>query len=483
MLRGMLSKCKSARRFGSLLHRFTAARRGTVAIFLAAAIVPLVGFMGLATDGARAYLVKSRLGEALDAAGLAGGQAVLETTFEDDITMFFDANFPPGYLGATVALAPPTVDANNEIITLTATATVDTTFMRIFGIHDITVGATTEVTRKTQLLDVVLAIDVSGSMSWSDGSGSTRIAAARGAATDLVDILFGEDETKELLNIGLVPWNAKVNVTLDGFAYDPANVTSEAVPNFTNPYTGGAQSELFYSDISPVPLFSTPAAGWQGCAYARYVDDADDSNDADVLLGPVSTGGTDWVGWQAIEDEGEPTGSCSWCTQCYARGITPLGNVKSTITNAISNLTNPTGSTNIPQGLAWAWRALTPGEPFAEAVADPEGARTQAIVLLTDGENWGYYGDAYDAAFGIGSSAGANGLNDRLRLLADNIKAQGVKIYVIQFYYNSGTLQSLMQDVASEPNAPFYNFAPDGAALSQVFNEVANNLSELRLSK
>jgi hypothetical protein len=39
-----------------------------------------------------------------------------------------------------------------------------------------------------------------------------------------------------------------------------------------------------------------------------------------------------------------------------------------------------------------------------------------------------------------------------------------------------------MQDVASESGAPYYHFAPDSAALNQVFEEIANHLSNLRLS-
>ena len=60
-------------------------KRGTIAVFLAFAIIPLIGFMGIGTDAARAYLVKSRLSSALDAAGLAGGRAFLTATRDDDI--------------------------------------------------------------------------------------------------------------------------------------------------------------------------------------------------------------------------------------------------------------------------------------------------------------------------------------------------------------------------------------------------------------
>ena len=74
-------------------------------------------------------------------------------------------------------------------------------------------------------------------------------------------------------------------------------------------------------------------------------------------------------------------------------------------------------------------------------------------------------------------------MDARLQELATNIKATGVKIYVIQFYYSSGTLQTLLKSVASSQDSPYYHFAPDAAALNTVFQEVANHLSELRLSK
>ncbi len=59
-------------------------RRGAVAVFLAFAIIPLIGIVGVATDTARAYLVKSRLSSALDAAGLAGGYSFFLNTRDAD---------------------------------------------------------------------------------------------------------------------------------------------------------------------------------------------------------------------------------------------------------------------------------------------------------------------------------------------------------------------------------------------------------------
>lgn len=459
--------------------------------FVALAIIPLIGFIGLATDAARGYIVKSRLSYALDAAGLAGGRVVFSPTRDDDILMYFNANFPPDYMNAVVDGPHFTVDANGEVLTLNASATIGTTFMRLLGFDTLTVSAATEVTRQTQLLEVVLAIDMSGSMNWSAAGGGTRIEAARAAATELVDILFGADETKDLLKIGLVPWNGKVNVTVNGTSFDSSATTAEPVTTFVNPLTGAGQSQIYVPNNSPVAFLDPPPAGWKGCAYARFTDDGVTTNDADLALGYVSVGGADWMAWEAIGAEGEPVPGWSRCSgttngqeciQCLDHGITPLQNSKSAILDAINELTSPIDSTDIPQGLAWAWRVLRPEPPFTEAEANSQGRRQQAIVLLTDGENCGWDGDAYKGVFGLCSAAGPE-MDDRLRQLAAAIKAQDSTIYAIQFANNGTALQQLMKDIASGPDAPFYFYAPDAAALSQAFREVANNLSELRLSK
>lgn len=466
-------------------------RRGVVAVFVAAAIIPAVGFLGIATDAARGYLVKARLSRALDSAALAGGRVMFSANRDADIQMYFDANFPPGYLGATVTGPTPSVDPNNEVITLTATAVIDTTFMHVFGFETLNVSAETEVTRQTQMLDVVLAIDMSGSMSSSASGGGTRIEAARAAATEMINILFGADETKPLLNIGLVPWNGKVNVMRNGEAYDSTLTTTSPVSSFINPLTGTPQAEVYIPNNSPVPLLAPPPANWQGCVFQRYLDDADALNDADLDLYEVTKNGFEWFAWEFIGPEGEPvSGSTdcllavngSECRRCLDHGITPLQNTKTGILDAVNELTSPTGTTNIPDGLAWAWRVLMPGAPFAQADPNPEFTRQQAIVLLTDGENYGGSGDGYKTVFGLGTAAGAE-MDPRLLQLATSIKSGNVAIYAIQFANSGGALQALMEGVATEPNSPYYHYAPDAASLQQVFQEVANHLSELRLSK
>ena len=478
-------------RFLHTVLRFARDRSASAMVYMALAALPMVGFVGIGTDVARAYLVKSRLSSALDAAALAGGRTFFLPTRDADVHMYFDANFTPGYMGST--LSGPTIVANEsaETLELFASATINTSFMRVLGYDALTVSAETEVTREMVALDVVLAIDMSGSMGRSAGDGGSRIEAARTAAFELTGILFGDDATKDLLNIGLVPWNGKVNVQVDGTVYDSDLTVAVPVDPFTHPVTGAAQAQVFQANNSPVPLLDAPDEEWAGCVFARFADDGDDATDADVLFGPATLATIDWPAWEPIGPEGEPIPSwpdCAMniggteCTPCPVHGITPLQNVRSVIDGAVDDLRRPRGVTDIPQGMAWAWRVLKPGAPFTEAVLDPDYRRQQAIVLLTDGENVGGPGDGYKAVFGTGGAARPE-MDARLRILADNIKADGVIVYVIQFANAGGALQALLEDVASGPDAPYYNYAPDGAALRRIFREIANHLSELRLSR
>ncbi len=481
-------------------------RQGATYIFVALTLIPLAGFIGIATDSARGYLVKAKLSQALDAAALAGAQVRQDPVLlKQHIEKYFAVNFPPGYMNARLEGPSYTVDAENDTILLTARATIDTSLMRLLGFRELKVSAVTEVTRANQILEVVLAIDMSGSMGRKT-AGVRRIDAATDAADDLVAILFGNSEVSENLKIAVVPWNGKVNVTRNGgafddddddddddFEFDDDDTRTESVPAFTNPLTGAMQNRLYFANNSVVPLLRAPQEDWKGCVFSRFIDDGDDATDADTSYGFISTPAGDWLGWEPVSEAHEPedddddddicTGSSSGkqCTPCLRHGITPLQSDRKPIEDAINELNNPEGTTNIAQGLGWAWRVLRPEAPFTEAEVDPDGERIQAIVLLTDGEHWGGEGDGYKASFGLGRDAQPE-MDARLRRIANAAKAQGVLVYTIQFANGQGNLSDLMREVASDPDGQYYHFAPDADALRQVFKRIANNLSQLRLS-
>lgn len=476
------------------LKAFPSAKRGGVALFLALAIIPLVGAVGLAVDSARGYLVKQRLSQAVDAAALAAGRAIGSDDLSGDIEKYFAANFPAGYAGADTAAPSFSVDEADALVTVAASVTMPTSFMRVLGVPEFTITAEAEVRRGTEPMDIVLSIDTSGSMGDPADGGGTRIEAARTAAITMVNKLFGSEETKSSLYVGVVPWSSMVDVTEPGSSFTGTTTTS--VPNFTNPVNGAVQSEIYYANNTSVPLLFLPPSDWQGCVRARYVTGNSDASQGDTHYGPDSFASVDWLGWVPTgastsspsskkskkkskkKSSAPPTDD----TPCPPAGITPLRNKKSDITTAVNAL-SPLGVTNMAQGLVWAWRVLMPGEPFTESEPVPSSPPYRAIILLTDGQQVGGSDDAYQGAFGTGEKAATDGLDDRLRQIATNIKSQDIKIFTIQFANGDTDLRTLMQEVATSPHADHYFYAPDVATLESVFDEIANRFSTIYISR
>ncbi len=492
-----------ASRFRLLGRRFAKDERGAVAVFLAAGIVVLVGVVGLGVDTIRGYLVQSRLSAALDAAGLAGGRVMFSPTRDDQIRMYFAANFPPGFMGSTITGPAPVISTNvaNSVLTLSVNANVNTSFMKVLGFDTMAVASSSQVTRQTNYLEVMLAIDVSGSMGSSVSGGGSRIAAARTAAKSLTQILYDAAATPGSLQIGLVPWNGKVNVGINGVAFDAGSTPPPTtVPSYTNPLTSNVETEVHYANNSPVPLLDPPPTDWRGCVFQRFTNDADNTNDADLLIGGITVGGADWPAWEPVKTynpgAGEPVsgGTCDLeafgneCTPCADEGITDMTTTQTVIDDAIDQL-SAGGYTNAIQGLVWAWQVLMPTPPFTSAFTSlpPNTTRKRAIVLLTDGEQTGRSGDGYKTAFGNSTNAQGNGtsdfkMNHRLKLAATAIKNQGITIYTVQFANTSGSLADLLKAVSTGPASPFYNTAASQAALDDVFKEIANDLAELHVS-
>ena len=153
------------------LRRLAGDQRGAVMAIVGLAIIPLFAVIGLSIDSGRGYMLKSKLSYAIDAAGLAGGRAFDTDLREDDIAMFFEANFPPGYMGSVLAPGHPlvTFDDEESTITIEATATIPTRFMSVAGVHEMSVSARTVIQRELQGMELVLVMDNTGSMRGNGG--------------------------------------------------------------------------------------------------------------------------------------------------------------------------------------------------------------------------------------------------------------------------------------------------------------------------
>jgi len=152
------------------------------------------------------------------------------------------------------------------------------------------------------------------------------------------------------------------------------------------------------------------------------------------------------------------------------------------------------------------------GTIFTQSLENPPFPRDRAVVILTDGYNTGFNGDAYKGTFGWFDAAGSstthgkfnsvdgaqydyptpnspntNNMNGRLLQLAGDMKRKGVRIYVIQYAQISSTAdkttQTLLQQVASGTAEPFYFNAASDDDLQSAFTKITADLSKLRVSE
>jgi Flp pilus assembly protein TadG len=197
---------KAARGLHRLAARLYKAERANVAIIYALSLIPLLVAAGAAVDLSRALVVRARLSQALDAAGLAVGATtnLTQQQMQDLATKYFNANYPSTKLGVPGAI---TVSQTGQVIDLTATASLSTTLMYLVGINTLNVGVSSEITRSSNNIEVGLALDITGSMSGSS------VASLITSANSLVDIVVQDAQTPTYSKVAIVPWANAVNVS------------------------------------------------------------------------------------------------------------------------------------------------------------------------------------------------------------------------------------------------------------------------------
>jgi Flp pilus assembly protein TadG len=263
-------------------------RRGNVAVMTGLLAVPLTAFAGLATDGARAWVLQSRLYSAVDAAALAMARnvGVAAATRDLEAAGMFWTNFAPGTVGnvpqgaliggnrsgfmnsAAVFQQPVQLDVGT--VRVSATASIPAYFTRLLGYQTLTVNATGEARRADIGLELALVLDVTGSMDTNCGTPSNRTDGNCGvttvpalpdqvvtgrnnnmdllrlAAADLVNVLYGSRDVSPNLWVSVVPYSTTINIGTGPSReawLDPTSRTNLA------------------ADFSP--------SAWRGCVEAR----------------------------------------------------------------------------------------------------------------------------------------------------------------------------------------------------------------------
>ncbi len=521
----------------SVGERLCRDERGAVLPLFTVAVVTLLLVTAVGIDYGNALVVKQKLINAADAAALAVGSEPQLTQAEANAKAeaFIRAHYPEVDFGD---LTDFSVSANSSQIDVTVTARIPTTFLKVARIDTIDITVHSQVLRQQRDLEVVMALDNTGSMAECSGWHCTpKIDQLKAAANKLVDVLFGNDTTSEHVKIGLVPFSAAVNVGTDKLGQgwiDEAGVSFLQNEDIDLP-----------SNKTLLDLFSNMRnQSWGGCVRARLTPGG---SDLDLTDAPPGTGDTLWVPYFAPDepDTRDSRGqshysnnyisdNCNGCSEqqrqrnyskynnasvyssslgpnfnCVPQKIQPLTNVKSTITTAIAGMAAK-GSTVIPSGLGWGWRVLSPTPPYTEGAPYTDQRVAKALILLTDGRNQVEYEDSqnqnhsfyssygYAAEGHLGNTDGSQTrtvLDQKTTALCNAIKAnkdditddQDIYIYTITLEVEDASARSLMESCATPPaDCPgdkCYFDSPTGADLEDAFESIALGLNKLRVAK
>ncbi len=380
-----MNKRPSLGSLGRTIKEFIGNTRGASAVIIAFLAIPIFGFIGLSVDMGRAYVLKSKLSTALDSAGLAAGRNIFAPDAEifADAQKYFDANFPPGYMGATVSSLTINWDTDRENISLSVNADMDTTFMNVLGQPELTVGANTLINRQNRGLELVMVLDNTGSMardnstdSYTGVESNMRIETLRESAKDLIDILYGGDEIQDKLWVGVVPYVTQVNVGMDNIGFLKSSERSNIINGSASIFDDDSTHHKSYGyDVDGNGTHDTNH-GWKGCVEMRdhldggTVDTTDDppNNDFVPYFYTSNSDDNDWVG-RGVSHPTFGVGTVNDFFDSVGEGpnagcptpILPLTAEKSTVLAAIDDM-RPwySGGTMGNVGMVWGWRAISP---------------------------------------------------------------------------------------------------------------------------
>jgi len=486
-----MSVRRMARGAGAAIRKLVRDRTGNVLILTAALMIPLVGLVGSAVDLGRVYVARSRMQQACDAAALAGRWAFSQGQSTDGVSAesikFFNFNFKQQGFGTAPFTPTVTVTGTStKVVTVTANTTLPMVVMSMFGVRSMPLSATCTAQQNFVNTDIVLVLDVTGSMA-SKASGTdtqTKIEALRSAVLALYDQLAPIQAQLEAagmrLRFSVVPYSSTVNVGHLLYDQDNSYILASA------PYQQHSGSSYQPATVNHTAswLLNT----WKGCIEERATTSSITSStssipasayDMDVDTIP-SSNATRWPPYDESAEQAENQTACPAAAkrlQAWAR---------SDLSTYLDTLA-PDGGTYHDIGMIWGARMISSAGVFADSPTTYNGMPTNKFVIfMTDGlldtgpDLYSAYGvERYDQRVTGGSLSTQDARHQqRFNLMCSRVKNMGVSIWVVAF---ASSLDTNLTNCASNPGQA--STQSNSADLIQKFSEIGKNIGALRLTQ
>ncbi|WAT18420.1 pilus assembly protein TadG-related protein [Aurantiacibacter sp. MUD11] len=230
------------------LKRLARNSAGNVAAMLAAALFPLLALIGGGVDMGRGYLAHSRLQQACDAGVLAarqrlGSSVAVDGVVPEDVAAtgqrFFNINFRNGVYGTENRAFQMTLE-ENFAISGEARVDVPTTLMQVFGHETMDIVVDCEAILNFSDLDVMMVLDVTGSMRRRNpGDSLSRLDSVKAVIRRFHAQIEASKAAGTEIRYGFVPYAANVNVggllrdewMVDSWTYQGREDTGVTIPN------------------------------------------------------------------------------------------------------------------------------------------------------------------------------------------------------------------------------------------------------------
>ena len=378
---------KDSGRFGArVLRRLSLFQRdeeGSMVIFAMFIFITMLVVAGIAVDLMRFETNRSRLQATLDRAVLASSD--LEQTLDPEAVVrdYFAKADLLDQLDSIVV----TEGFNSRSVRATASLDVNMMFMPLLGIDQMTAPAGGTAIENVSDIEIMLVLDVSGSM-----ASNSKLVNLQSAARDFVTTVLTPD-IEQRISIGIIPFNGQVNLgPILRARYNVIDLHGVANANCVDlPAAAYATSDL-----------STTLAMPQ----TAHVDSFTTTNNTNNM----TSSGT-------LASANPPVETNRWCPPSAGNIVRlPTRNI-TTLNNHINGLT-AVGATSINAGMRWGLELLDPGSrPMYDTLIGagqipsnfsgrPYDYRRQntlkVIVLMTDGEHFAE--ERVNAGFRSGNS-------------------------------------------------------------------------------
>lgn len=509
-------------------------RGGNALMLTAGALIPVVGFVGSAVDIGRAYMTQLRLQQACDAGVLAGRRAMAAGTYSDtakaEANKMFNFNMPANIYGSRDVAFSSQAQGSADVVG-TASATLPTAIMYIFGTSqfNLTAGCTAKL--EISNVDVMMVLDVTGSMAdTNSGDTMSKMAGLRAAAKRFFTTLTGAQIGDGQLRFGVVPYSSTVNV---GGILSTANASwlSQTVSLPSRSYRQvdvcswwGCSKEWRYvfedrtltvGALKPGDslTFNTGINGanvtaqWGGCIVERQTRPfgptetaPSDAFDMNIDMVPTSDDATKWKpmleSFAFDRGQVDPFNSTSSSpgttlyTACpyAARKLKKMGAADQTEFDDYIDDLQPVGGTYHDAGMAWGARLISPTGLFEsenKKAATNDRPISRHILFMTDGlmdarpSIYSHQGiERSQPRVGESDDASARARHDnRFLQLCASAKARNITIWVVSF----GVGDNASLNKCSTSGQAYTS--SNSAQLDANFQAIARQISKLRLSQ